>query len=167
MLSFTVMLIGSCAFSCLLSRPLDRIYWQGLCRYLKWQPVKAGQATLEAWASVWQPSRVLVFSSVAVLAYGTQAFVFAWFSYILGTGVSSADCVLIFVKATLFGAATMLPGGLGAMEAALVFQFVERGVNNCVAVSLAISIRLVTLWIGMSVGALSLLFSSNKDLTAE
>ena len=44
------------------------------------------------------------------------------------------------------------------MEAALVFQLVERGVGDGVAVSLAISIRLVTLWLGMSLGGVSMLF---------
>ena len=112
-------------------------------------------------------ARVVVFAGVAMLAYGTQALVFAWFCRIVGTGVSVADCVLIFVQATLFGAASMLPGGLGAMEAALVLQLIERGVDNGGAVSLAISSRLVTLWVGMSLGALCLLFSSSKDLETE
>ena len=67
------------------------------------------------------------------------------------------DCVLIFVQATLFGAASIIPGGLGATEAALVFQLVERGVSDGIAMSLAISIRLVTLWVGMLIGAAFLL----------
>ena len=79
-----------------------------------------------------------------------------------GLGLPVADCVLIFVQATLFGAASMLPGGLGAMEAALVFQLIERGAGEGVAVSLAIAIRLVTLWLGMSIGGLALLRSANR-----
>jgi uncharacterized protein (TIRG00374 family) len=70
---------------------------------------------------------------------------------------------LIFVQATLFGAASMVPAGLGAMEAALVLQLTERGVGYGAAVSLAIAIRLVTLWLGMAIGALSLLPASNKS----
>ncbi len=50
----------------------------------------------------------------------------------------------------------MLPGGLGAMEASLVFQLIERGVEDGLAVSLAIMIRLVTLWVGMLLGSVSL-----------
>jgi uncharacterized protein (TIRG00374 family) len=71
---------------------------------------------------------------------------------------------LIFVQATLFGAASMVPAGLGAMEAALVFQLAERGVGNGVAVSLAIAIRLVTLWMGMAIGFLSLLAASREPV---
>lgn len=102
-----------------------------------------------------------------MIAYGTQAMVFAWFCHILNTGISIADCVLIFVQATLFGAASMIPGGLGAMEAALVFQLVERGVSDVSAMSLAISIRLVTLWFGVLTGVVCLLLLSAKDLKSE
>jgi uncharacterized membrane protein YbhN (UPF0104 family) len=167
MLTFAGMLLGSCGFAYMLLHPRTDALWDWLMRHLRWLPVKGGQAMLESWASVWKLPRVMVFAGVAMLAYGTQALVFAWFCRIVGTGVSVADCILIFVQATLFGAASMLPGGLGAMEAALVLQLIERGVDEGVAVAVAISIRLVTLWVGMSLGALCLLFSSSKDLEAE
>ena len=156
-LAFAAMLLGSCGFANLLLHPLTDTWWNRLMHYLHWLPVEGGQAVLESWAKVWRLPRVLVFSAVALLAYGSQALVFAWFCDVIGAGLSVADCVLIFVQATLFGAASMLPGGLGAMEAALVFQLVDRGVGEGVAVSLAISIRLVTLWLGISLGGVSLL----------
>ena len=157
-LAFAVMLLGSCGFAYLLLHPLTDAWWSWLVRYLLWLPVKGGQEVFESWAKIWKLPRVLAFSAVALLAYGSQALVFAWFCDVIGAGLSVADCALIFVQATLFGAASMLPGGLGAMEAALVFQLVERGVGDGVAVSLAISIRLVTLWLGMSLGGVSMLF---------
>lgn len=157
-LAFAVMFLGSCGFAYLFVHPLTDAWWNRSMHYLHWLPVKRGQEVLESWAKVWNWPRVLGFSAIALLAYGSQALVFAWFCDVAGAGLAVADCVLIFVQATLFGAASMLPGGLGAMEAALVFQLVERGVGDGVAVSLAISIRLVTLWLGMSLGGLSLLF---------
>jgi uncharacterized protein (TIRG00374 family) len=101
-----------------------------------------------------------------MLAYGSQALVFAWFCNVAGVELAIADCVLIFVQATLFGAASMLPGGLGAMEAALVFQLIERGVGDGSALSLAIAIRLVTLWLGMSLGGVSLVAFSMQRRSA-
>ncbi len=92
---------------------------------------------------------------------------FAWFGHILNTGISIADCVLIFVQATLFGAASMIPGGLGAMEASLVLQLLERGVSDVSAMSLAISIRWVTLWFGVLTGVVCLLLLSAKALKSE
>ena len=163
LLSFALILLGSCAFAYLLSHPLASAVWGRLGCSATWLPIKGGQATLEAWAKVWKFPRVLVFSIAAMLAYGVQALVFSWFCQIAGAGISIADCVLIFVQATLFGAASMIPGGLGATEAALALQLTERGISNGLAVSLAISIRLVTLWFGMLLGAVSLFFLSSKN----
>jgi uncharacterized membrane protein YbhN (UPF0104 family) len=165
LLVFVLTLLGSFTFANLLSHPIASVGWYRLGSFLKWLPIKGGQATLEAWAKVWTLPRISVFSVVAMLSYGTQALIFAWFCHISGTGISVAECVLIFVQATLFGAASMIPGGLGAMEAALFFQLVERGVSEGSAMSLAISIRLVTLWFGMLIGVISLLFLSaqNRD----
>jgi uncharacterized membrane protein YbhN (UPF0104 family) len=161
-LAFAAMVFGSCGFAYLLLHPVSDAWWRRLVRHLHWLPVKGGQVTLESWAGLWKLPRVLVFSVVAMMAYGSQALVFAWFCHTAGLGLPVADCVLIFVQATLFGAASLLPGGLGAMEAALVFQLVERGAGEGVAVSLAIAIRLVTLWLGMSIGGVALLRSAAR-----
>lgn len=160
--AFAALLLGSRACAHLLLHPQTGAWLTRLERAWRRLPVKGGQAVLEAWAELWRLPRVTSFSVVAMLAYGTQALVFAWFCHLAGIGVPVAACVLIFVQATLFGAASMLPAGLGAMEAALVLQLTERGAGYGVALSLAISIRLVTLWLGMAVGALSLLAASGK-----
>jgi uncharacterized membrane protein YbhN (UPF0104 family) len=167
LLVFVLLVLGSFTFANLLSHPVASVGWYRLGRFLTWLPIKGGQATLEAWARVWTLPRISAFSVVAMFAYGTQALVFSWFCHIAGTGISVAECVLIFVQATLFGAASMIPGGLGAMEAALFFQLVERGVSEGSAMSLAISIRLVTLWFGMLIGVISLLFLSAQDLRSK
>ncbi|OQW88120.1 MAG: hypothetical protein BWK72_10290 [Rhodoferax ferrireducens] len=156
-LAFATIVFGSCGFAYLLLHPVSDAWWRWLVRHLHWLPVKGGQVTLESWAALWKLPRVLAFSAVAMMAYGSQALVFAWFCHAAGLSLPIADSVLIFVQATLFGAASMMPGGLGAMEAALVFQLAERGVGEGIAVSLAIAIRLVTLWLGVLIGCASLL----------
>jgi len=166
MLGFAGLLLGSRAFAYALLHPRTGAWWDWLARSLRWLPVQGGQAMLESWATVWTLPRVTAFSAVAMVAYGTQALLFAAFCHFAGTGVTPELCVLIFVQATLFGAASMLPGGLGAMEAALVIQLVERGVGSGVAVSLAIAIRLVTLWLAMVIGALCLLSVSKGSQQA-
>ena len=165
-LTFVLLLLGSCAFAHLLAHPCSGTWWGRLGSSWRWLPVKGGQAVLESWAFIWTLQRIASFSCVAMVSYGTQALVFAWFCHVAGTGLPAADCVLIFVQATLFGAASMLPGGLGAMEAALVLQLTGRGIDYGVAVSLAIAIRLVTLWVAMTLGALSLFSASRQRPTA-
>jgi len=161
--AFAAMLLASRLLAALLLHPRTGAWWDGLMQGRQWlAALKGGQAIFEHWASLWKLPRVTAFSVAAMLAYGTQALVFAWFCHVAGTGLPAPLCVLIFVQATLFGAASMIPGGLGAMEAALVLQMSERGVGDAVAVSLAIAIRLVTLWLGMALGALGLLSSSRR-----
>lgn len=167
LLSFTLVLLGSHTFARLMLHPAASTGWRRLGIVMAWFPLRGGQETFEAWAKIWTLPRVAAFSVVATLAYGTQALVFSWFCHILGTGISVADGVLIFVQATLFGAASMMPGGLGAMEAALFFQLLEHGVSDGIAMSLAVSIRLVTLWFGMLLGVVSLIFLSARELGSE
>jgi uncharacterized protein (TIRG00374 family) len=166
LLAFVIVLLGSIAFARLSGHPRTRAELSRFACFISWLPIKGGQETVEAWSKIWILPRAIAFTFAAFFAYGTQALVFWWFCSVLGTGISLADCVLIFVQATLFGAATMIPGGLGAMEAAIVFQLVERGINDVTAISLAISIRSVTLWFGMLLGIFAMLLTSYlADLT--
>jgi uncharacterized protein (TIRG00374 family) len=63
----------------------------------------------------------------------------------------------IFASATLIGAASMIPAGLGAMEAALVYQLMAFGVGAPDAIAVAIATRVSTLWCGLLVGSIALL----------
>ena len=46
----------------------------------------------------------------------------------------------------------MIPAGLGAMEAAAVYQLTDAGMSPSDAVAAAIAHRLSTLWFGMVIG---------------
>lgn len=155
-LGFLALWTCSCTFAYFLTKSSDILGKRGIVMKIKLLPVQVAKALFNAWASVWTPNMVLAFALVALVAYGMQAMVFVWFCQLLGTNVLPADCVLIFVQATLFGAASMLPGGLGAMESAIVYQLGQHGVDYSVAISLAIAIRLVTLWVGVLVGLIAL-----------
>lgn len=147
------------------SHPSGGRIWHWLTVRLRWLPVSGGQATLASWADLWSPRRSMLFGLIALLAYGTQALVFATLCTRVGLELAPAEATLIFVNATLFGAASMVPGGLGAMEAALVFQLVGSGVSEPTAVSLAIASRLVTLWTGVGLGVLAFAsLSSQRNL---
>lgn len=54
----------------------------------------------------------------------------------------------------LSGAASMLPGGVGATEASLAFILTQNGVFFSQALTAAIAIRLLTLWSAIAVGIL-------------
>jgi glycosyltransferase 2 family protein len=115
-----------------------------------------------SWAELWSLGKVAAFTLIAMLAYGVQALVFSWFCRLTGIPVSVAETVLIFTQATLFGAASMVPGGLGVMEAALVVQLVAQGADQGVALSVAIATRLATFWLGFFIGFFALLLSTKS-----
>jgi len=111
-----------------------------------------GREILESWGRLWSPVRVAGFVVLAVIAYGVQALVFSALCARLDMHLSVAQSIGIFCKATLFGAASMVPGGLGAMEASLVWQLTAQGVGQASAVAVAIAVRMVTLWFGIALG---------------
>lgn len=86
----------------------------------------------------------------------------AFFFILLGVGVpASAELLLqatfIYAAATIFGAASMLPGGLGATEgsmALLTEQIIGTAREAGVAVTLIV--RLVTLWVAVLLGIIAL-----------
>ncbi len=100
---------------------------------------------------------------LAVAAYGIQALVFAFYVQTIGGAVSAADCVRIFAVAMLLGAASMLPGGLGATEAALVYQLNQAGMVMSDAVAAAIALRLSTLWFAILLGVAALLTFAGRS----
>jgi uncharacterized protein (TIRG00374 family) len=86
----------------------------------------------------------------------------AFFFILLGVGVpASAELLLqatfIYAAATIFGAASMLPGGLGATEgsmALLTEQIV--GTTREAGVAVTLIVRLVTLWSAVLLGVIAL-----------
>src|SRR6185369_7551999 len=125
-------------------------------------------AALARPASVWAESCYLRRDMLCVIcgfvAFGLQGVVFANFADLAGAPLSTAQCIAIFASATLIGAASMIPAGLGTMEAALVYQLVGFGVAAPDAIAMAIVTRVSTLWCGLLVGSIALLsFARNAD----
>jgi uncharacterized membrane protein YbhN (UPF0104 family) len=109
-------------------------------------------APARCWSSVWTGGRSLACATAAFLAFGLQALVFAGYVQQLDASVPIERSVQIFASATLIGAASMIPAGLGAMEAAAVYQLIDAGMSKADAVAVAIAHRLSTLWFGMAIG---------------
>jgi uncharacterized membrane protein YbhN (UPF0104 family) len=62
------------------------------------------------------------------------------------------EAVWIHAAATLFGAVTFLPGGLGGHEAASVSLSIAYGASRPDAVAATVLIRLLTLWFAVGLG---------------
>lgn len=60
-----------------------------------------------------------------------------------------------YAFATIVGAITMLPGGLGATEGSLTFLVMQEGISKEIAVASTFIVRVVTLWFAVLIGIIS------------
>ena len=78
-------------------------------------------------------------------------------------GVSLAEVGAVYLGASLLAAAAPTPGGLGAMEAALVAGFTAIGMDGAVAVATVLGYRLATYWLPILPGWASLRFIEKRN----
>jgi uncharacterized protein (TIRG00374 family) len=71
--------------------------------------------------------------------------------------IAQHEAILIHAAATLFGAVTFLPGGLGGHEAASVSLALLYGATQAQAISTTVLIRVLTLWFAVLIGQVILL----------
>lgn len=129
--------------------------WPG--RLAHWPPLARVQAVLQVWAGLWRPRRAAWVGAVAMLSFGLQGLLFASFARQLVPELPLLACVSWFALSLFVGAASMVPHGLGAAEAAMVVLLVEHQVPASQALAIALSTRLCTLGLASLLGWLCLL----------
>jgi uncharacterized protein (TIRG00374 family) len=109
--------------------------------------------------------------SLLPLAYMTALSIVSWgfecFGYylILTNFEISIDVFWSFFSysfATIVGALSMMPGGLGVTEGSLTLMLVQKGLSEHSAFTATFIIRVVTLWFAVLVGAISLLLYQKR-----
>lgn len=95
----------------------------------------------------------LPLSLMAWLVQGVSLFLIA---QALGYELAMSTVVSIYCLSILAGAASFIPGGLGATEAAIVLLLISADVAQSDAVTAAIISRGLTLWLAVGVGCLAL-----------
>lgn len=154
----TVVFVGSLVAAWIAgSRVLDRAVRVSSGRGRIGRILAAIAAPAPAWAHAWSLPRAALYALVAFVAYGTQASAFALYAGTVAPELDPIRCVAIFASATLLGAARMIPGGLGAMEAALVYQLADAGLRLPDAIAVAVATRASTLWFAILLGSTMLL----------
>ena len=99
---------------------------------------------------------LVVTSSYLVSMYlSTQAF---------GGGLPFATVGAVFLVGAAVASAAPTPGGLGAMEAALIAGLVAAGLENTVAVPAVFLYRLCTFWFPVLPGWASFIWLQRRDL---
>lgn len=90
---------------------------------------------------------------LAVVAWGCEGVVLHRLLLLLGSEVSLAGALTVYSLATLVGALSLLPGGLGGFEATMLLLLASLDVERGVAVASTVVLRLLTLWLVSLVGA--------------
>ena len=134
-------------------------FWSVIERYLAqrgWRKLASlvmglGEA-LSGIKNYFNTVEVAVAASAGLVAFGIQALGFYYLTSRLGFGSGMFIAIAIFPLATLVGAASMVPGGIGTTEAATVFIMHQFGASLEVAFVAAIAMRIGTLWFAIAVG---------------
>ena len=100
---------------------------------------------------------LLVGTVISFLSWGLECLAVYLCAVGLGADVSFLLVVFVFATSSLIGVLSMLPGGIGAVEAGLAVQFrVLAGLSDGLAGALTLVIRLATLWFATLVGIVGL-----------
>ncbi|QIN83371.1 flippase-like domain-containing protein [Rubrobacter tropicus] len=101
---------------------------------------------------------LVVGTAISFLSWGLECLAVYLCAVGLGAEAGFLMVVFVFAVSSLLGVLSMIPGGIGAVEAGLVLQFGRiAGMSSGLAGALTLVIRLATLWFATLVGLLGLL----------
>lgn len=107
------------------------------------------------------PRNLLVGTVVSIVAWFAECLAFSVVLTGAGVDFSLSNAIFVYSLGTVAGAVTMLPGGLVATEASMVFVLVElfAAATRSAAVTAVLVVRICTLWFAVlvGIGALGLL----------
>ncbi len=102
------------------------------------------------------PADLAVALPLGLAAWTLSAGAFVWLMSELGVALAAPVAWALYPTAMLAGAASMIPGGVGATEAAIVALLVAEGVSPGLGIVAAIAIRLAGLWFAIGCGLLAI-----------
>jgi uncharacterized protein (TIRG00374 family) len=110
-----------------------------------------------------RPKELIIALLLSVIAWFFECFGF--YVVINSFGIANLIHIDIFVAtfiygfATIAGAVTMLPGGLGVTDASIPFLLILlKGIPKNIAVASSLIIRIATLWFAVMVGIVSIIY---------
>lgn len=110
--------------------------------------------------------RRLAFAApISLLAWSAQGFSLYLIVNALGYDLLVVNIMAIYCLSILTGAASFIPGGLGATEAAIVLLLSASGVSQSDAIAASLISRGLTLWlaVGVGVGAMTKIAFVNQQ----
>ncbi|MFO7652438.1 MAG: lysylphosphatidylglycerol synthase transmembrane domain-containing protein [Candidatus Krumholzibacteriia bacterium] len=108
---------------------------------------------LEALSQLLAPGPALAALMLSTVAWAAECFSLWLLCRALGLPVGPGEAFFIYAAATLVGSLSFLPGGLGGTEAVIVALLSSLGVTVAEGLTVALVVRLVTLWLAVVLGA--------------
>ena len=112
----------------------------------------------EAWQCL--ATRPLVWLGLTSVAWAAQGLAVWLLCRDAGLPIAPLQAAGLYAVAMVGGALSLLPAGLGGMEALLTGLLVAQGASIALALGITVQVRLVTLWLAVAIGALALLYSA-------
>ena len=100
--------------------------------------------------------RLAVAAPLSLMAWAAQGISLYLIVHTLGYDLPASTVVAIYCLSILAGAASFIPGGLGATEAALVLLLSAAGVGETDALTASLVSRSLTLWLAVGVGMMAM-----------
>ncbi|MDR3375332.1 MAG: lysylphosphatidylglycerol synthase transmembrane domain-containing protein [Ancalomicrobiaceae bacterium] len=114
-----------------------------------------------------RPTPIAVALVYGLVAWGLQSCGFLLVLQHLDVSVPVVDAAAILPAAMLIGAASMLPGGIGATEAAVIVLLATYAVPVDIGTTVAVVIRIATLWFAILVGMIAITVLEARDCKSD
>jgi len=100
---------------------------------------------------------------LGIAAWSLQGFAFYYLMQVLGFDASLPLAMGIYAISLLAGALSMIPGGIGATEAAMALLLAAAGADTHTAVIIPLISRLSTLWFAVGLGLVATLWLGSRQ----
>jgi glycosyltransferase 2 family protein len=107
---------------------------------------------LDAGHALLRPVPFLIGMGLALIAWGCEGVAFQWLLEGFGVRMPILTAFAIYGIATLVGALSMLPGGIGGFEVVMGLLLAKVGMKTMAATPPIAVFRLCTLWLGSLIG---------------
>lgn len=93
---------------------------------------------------------------LSLMAWAAQGLALALIVHALGYALPAGTVIAIYCLSILAGAASFIPGGLGATEAAIALLLMSAGVGRTEALAASLLGRSLTLWVAVGIGVVAM-----------
>lgn len=158
-----VLLAAAFGITLLFMRPaalLAAVGWTYAASGKRWRRVFAkARRSIRLTAGLFDVKTLILAMVISLPGWLAECWALAWLLAALGHPIGLQAGMFIFCFSMLAGAVSMLPGGLGGVEAAMMALLVVAGTPVDVALVATVVIRITTLWFAVALGFITLPFA--------